>query len=219
MTDATPRNALLAQGIQFQVLARAFPVLRHDAVKPISNAKLATAMMQRGDDGADPSAERSQQLLADVDAMLDEGVIAVRELADWLTPTSHSVSIAVLLHECAKLLFTELLLSGKKIVVEDGESCPRVSMYSGRYVVLCWILHMVEAAPDGSELRIACVSDTEVRARVTPDAGATVIRPTDVGPIAFGLPTCGILTEYYGWNVRGEGHDWTLTLPSVGNNG
>lgn len=216
MSDAIQRNGLIAQGIQFSVLARAFPVLRHDALKPISNAKLAAAMMQRNsDDTFEHAGERSQQLLADIDFMLDEGVDTVRQLADWLSDSDKVVSVDALARDCAKLLFTELLLSGKKVVVEHEGECPRVSLFAGRYVMLCWLLFLVEQAPDGCELRITCISDTSVRAVLTPGAGSTVIRPTEpVSQPLITLSACEALAAHHGWVLHSGESSWVLHLPS-----
>jgi len=216
MSDAIQRNGLIAQGIQFSVLARAFPVLRHDALKPISNAKLAAAMMQRNsDDTFEHAGERSQQLLADIDFMLDEGVDTVRQLADWLSDSEKVVSVDALARDCAKLLFTELLLSGKKVVVEHEGECPRVPLFAGRYVMLCWLLFLVEQAPDGSELRITCVSNTSVRAVLTPGAGSTIIRPTEpVSQPIITLSACEALAAHHGWVLHSGEGSWVLDLPS-----
>lgn len=216
MSDTAQRDALIAQGIQFNVLARAFPVLRHDALKPISNAKLAAAMMQRNsDDTFDHSGERSQQLLADIDFMLDEGVDTVRQLADWLSDSDKIVPVNTLVRDCVKLLFTELLLSGKKVLVQEEGECPKISLYAGRYVMLCWLLFLVEQAPDGSELRITCVSNTGIKAVLTPGAGSTVIRPSEGGmdPVITGA-ACEALASYYGWTLQRSEAQWVLSLPS-----
>ncbi len=219
MSDATQRNGLIAQGIQFNVLARAFPVLRHDALKPISNAKLAAAMMQRNsDDTFEHAGERSQQLLADIDFMLDEGVDTVRQLADWLSDSDKLVAVDTLARDCAKLLFTELLLSGKKVVVQHEGECPRIPLFAGRYVMLCWLLFLVEQAPDGSELRITCVSNTSVRAVLTPGAGSSIIRPSEVAaqPLIT-LQACEALAAHYGWALHSGEGSWVLHLPSSTN--
>lgn len=216
MSDAIQRNGLIAQGIQFNVLARAFPVLRHDVLKPISNAKLAAAMMQRNsDDTFAHAGERSQQLLVDIDLMLDEGVDTVRQLADWLSDSDKMVAVDALARDCAKLLFTELLLSGKKVVVQHEGECPRIPLFAGRYVMLCWLLFLVEQAPDGSELRITCVSDTSLRAVLTPGAGSTVIRPSEAtSQPLITLSSCEALAAHYGWVLQSGDGTWALHLPS-----
>jgi len=215
MSHTAPCNALIAQGIQFNVLARAFPVLRHDALKPISNAKLAAAMMQRhSDEAVDHTGERSQQLLSDIDSMLDEGVDTVRQFADWLSDSNKSISVGILLRDCVKLLFTELLLSGKKVVVHEEGECPHVPLYAGRYVMLCWLLFLVEAAPDGSELTITCVSDSCVIAVLTPGAGSTIIRPSEPGHSTTTLQDCRALASHYGWSLDADVKRWVLHLPA-----
>ncbi len=215
MATDTNQAMLLAQGIQFSVLARAFPVLRHDALKPIANAKMAAAMMQRGA-GEDVaySDDRNQQLLSDVDFMLDEAVDSVRLLADWLTDSGRNVGVHALVRECAKLLFTDLLLSGKKVVVGDLNGLPNVPEYTGRYVVLAWLLCMVEAAPDGSELTISSAAH-RLHARLDADAGGAIIRPSasNSTPLLT-LEAVQTLASYRGWHA-GRQRDglWHLDLP------
>ena len=215
MADTAQHNALVAQGVQFSVLARAFPVLRHDALKPISNAKLAAAMMQRNtDEAVDHTGERSQQLLADIDSMLDEGVDTVRQFADWLSDSKKSIAVGLLLRDCVKLLFTELLLSGKKVIVREEGECPKVPLFAGRYVTLCWLLFLVEQAPDGSELCITCMADRCMTAVLSPGAGSTVIRPSDPAQQStISLQDCQSLAAHYDWSLEAGERKWVLHLP------
>lgn len=217
MRDATQQNALIAQGIQFNVLARAFPVLRHDALKPISNAKLAAAMMQRAaDEAVEHTDARTQQLLGDIDAMLDEGVATVRELADWLCDSGKKIGLTELVRECVKLLFADLLLSGKRVTVSEDIGIKDVPLYAGRYVVLCWLLHMVEQAPDGSELRIGLGQDDQLHAALHLSSGSTVIRASDnVGAPVTTIDACHALANYYGWSLKSGQGSWTLALPAA----
>lgn len=218
MSYSAQCDALVAQGIQFTVLARAFPVLRHDALKPISNAKLAAAMMQRNsEDAVEHTGERSQQLLADIDSMLDEGVDTVRQFADWLSDSKKSLPVGTLLRDCAKLLFTELLLSGKKVVVREEGQCPHVPLFGARYVTLCWLLYLVEQAPDGSELSISCMADTCLKAVLRPGAGSAVIRLSDAAQSnTVTLEACKALASHYGWRLESGERQWTMHLPDAG---
>jgi len=99
----------VVRGIQFKVLGHAFPVLRHDAIKPISNAKLATVMLAQRVASADPDTqERSRELLADLDLLLDEGVDALRSLDAWLRDDAETVRLDQAINESRKLVFTHL---------------------------------------------------------------------------------------------------------------
>jgi hypothetical protein len=207
-------DALVAQGIQFRVLAHAFPVLRHDAIKPISNAKLATAMMQKtgGEEYAD---ERTQQLLIDLDFMLDEGVDTVRLLAEWLSDSGKTLDVVVLLGDCSKLLFTHLLLSGKKLRLAETGVAVDVAQYSGRYVLLAWLLHMVESMPDGAELAIDYVDGVRLCASVNVGGGSPPLRPSDLTahPV-MPLAAATQLAQFHGWTLAQDGPSgWTMTLP------
>jgi hypothetical protein len=208
-------NALVAQGIQFTVLAHAFPVLRHDALKPISNAKLAAAMMQKTSTDSEAHSEsRTQQLLADIDYMLDEGVDTVRLLAEWLTDGGKRIRLDDLLQQCIKLLFAHLLLSGKKISVTGGRHRAEVALYSGRYVVLAWLLHIVQTMADGSELAIECADGVRVSGHVYPGRGGSPLRSTgtDAAPP---VPWSSVhdLAAFHGWSAGQGDSQWTLDRP------
>lgn len=215
MVTCTNHAILLAQGIQFSVLARAFPVLRHDALRPIANAKMAAAMMQRGaDENIAYSDDRNQQLLSDVDFMLDEAVESVRQLADWLTDSGRTVNVQTLVQECAKLLFTELLLSGKKVILADLDHMPKVPEHNGRYIVLAWLQYLVESAPDGSELTISA-EDAHLDAHLDAEGGGAAIRPSasNTAPLLT-LSAVQTLAAHYGWQAGSANGVWQLMWPT-----
>lgn len=214
MHTSGQNDALVAQGIQFRVLAHAFPVLRHDAIKPISNAKLATAMMQKTG-GEEYAEERTQQLLIDLDFMLDEGVDTVRLLAEWLSDSGKTLDVIRLLSDCSKLLFTHLLLSGKKLRLAEAGAPVEVAQYSGRYVLLAWLLHMVETMPDGAELVIDYVDGERLCASVNTGGGSTPLRPSDpAAHVVMPLASAVQLALFHGWSLAQDGaNGWTMTLP------
>lgn len=215
MVTCTNQAILLVQGIQFSVLARAFPVLRHDALRPIANAKMAAAMMQRGvDEAMVYSDSRNQQLLSDVDFMLDEAVESVRQLADWLTDSGRTVNVEVLVQECAKLLFTELLLSGKKVILADFDPMPRVPEHNGRYIVLAWLLYLIELAPDGSALTISA-EDACLDAHLDAEGGGAIIRRSALNTLPLlTLTAVQTLAAHYGWRAGGTNGVWQLMWPT-----
>jgi aryl carrier-like protein len=211
-------DAIMAHGIQFAVLAQAFPVLRHDALKPIANAKLAAGMMQRtaGETPLDMSDERTQQLLNDVDVMLDEGVDTVRLLGEWLTDTGKRVAMATLVRECTKLVFTHLLLYGKRITLAESVAGPDVALFGGRYVMLAMLLHLVDVMPDGSELLIEGRPDGQVQASIHPGKGSTLVRASDGrGGAMISWPAVETLASFYGWRAELADGVFTMALPSA----
>lgn len=205
-------ETLLAQGVQFKVLAHVFPVLRHDAIKPISNATLAAAMLQRKPEAiqAEAAKEREKRLLSDIEAMLGEGVQAVRTLADWLADSGKRTTIGELLQECRKLLFTQMVVSGKKIVLPDTLERVDLPLHTSRYVVLAWLLHVLEGLPPASELRIEAPAPDQLRARL-PGECTPVERYEGPAPICR-QDACD-LAAAHGWSAHCAEGVWTLTLP------
>ena len=212
---ASNNEALIAQGVKFRVLARAFPVLRHDALKPIANAKLATAMMQRAaGETQNVSEERTQQLLSDVDFMLDEGVDSVRLLGDWLAETDKQIDSYALLKDCIKLLFSDLLHSGKKVSLLDAKGSSALPLHSSRYIIFGWLLHVIEQSPDGSAIDIGFIKGNNITATVRPGCGGTVLRAT-VGAAGTTLSREDVqcLASHYGWAVDSSQAVLSLKLP------
>lgn len=217
MSISGKNESLTALGIQFRVLAHAFPVLRHDAIKPISNAKLAAAMMQKSSSsGEEYGDDRTQQLLIDLDFMLDEGVDTVRLLADWLYDSGKRIDVESLLSTCTKLMFTHLLLSGKKVTLLASAGQPEVALYSGRYVLLGWLLHMVETMADGDELRIAFVDGSRMVASLVAGGGSKPLRPSDLAaePI-MPYEWAAELAHAYGWEMHRQPGGWALQWPGA----
>ncbi|MFX8262508.1 hypothetical protein ABTL46_21885, partial [Acinetobacter baumannii] len=64
-------QALAAQGVRLKVLAQIFPVLRHEAIAPLSNATLAAAMLGHAPEGTDAEArqQRCERLAGDLNDM------------------------------------------------------------------------------------------------------------------------------------------------------
>jgi hypothetical protein len=203
---------LLVQGVQFKVLAHVFPVLRHDATKPISNATMAAAMLQRKPHSlvGEAAEARDKCLLADMEAMLDEGVQAVRLLADWLYDSGKHTTIANLLVECRKLLFTQLVTSGKQIVLPESLEHVELPLYTSRYILLAWLLHGLEGMPAASTLRIEASAAGQLRTKL-PIESAAFERYEAPLPI-YRQDACD-LAAAHGWSAHCTDGMWTLTLP------
>ncbi|ARP94814.1 hypothetical protein [Bordetella genomosp. 13] len=201
-------------GLQFRVLALIFPVLRHEVIRPISNASLAAAMLHHAPER--PATEvdgdhRQDDLITDLEGMLAESTSEVRRLSDWLEDTGGTMLLSDVLAQCRKLVFTQLLRSGKQIHLP--ERCPKAVLpeFSARYVLLAWLLCLLDGMPDGAELRIDAVGEHELRAY-----------PGAVQPAgAAGGPSSGItadeciaLAQVHGWRARRDDAAWILQLPS-----
>ena len=206
----------VAQAIQFKVLGHAFPVLRHDAIKPISNAKLATAMMAQK--AARPGAaqdERARELLADVDGLLDEGVEAFRRLDAWLRDDAEQVPLAQALGESSRLVFTRLLLSGKRIRLAHQPEPLQVARFPARYVLLAWLLHAVDAMPPGGELVLASPRTGLIQGTTGPRDGSA--NGDARSPAADGVLWSEVedLARFHGWAVERQDQGWIAQAPGA----
>ena len=202
--------------VQFKVLEHVFPVLRHDAVKPISNAKLAVAMLNRSLAAPENAApERGQQLVDDVDHLLDDGVDAMRGLGDWFTDGGSLEDLHNLLFECRKLLFTHLLLTGKKIVLPEETDTRRiVKVFSTRYVLLAWLLFTLQSMPAGSTLRLDY--DEAGRLTATVEASDATQTGTDASLSVVTEDEARHIASHYGWSIEGNASGWHAAVPMVG---
>lgn len=206
----------VVQGIQFKVLGHAFPVLRHDAIKPISNAKLATAMMSQKAARPDPAfEERSRELLADVDMLLDESVEVLRSLDAWLRDDAGFIGLDQVLNESRKLVFTHLLMSGKKIRLARLPEPLQVAQFPARYVLLAWLLHAVDEMPPGAELLLESPRAGLIQGTLSQASGAAQDKSQHYGSDPVQWREVEHLALFYGWHVERDANGWRAQAPEV----
>ncbi|MDQ8034812.1 hypothetical protein CEG14_16390 [Bordetella genomosp. 1] len=206
------QNDLQAQGVRFKVLAHVFPVLRHDVIGPISNAALAAAMLhQVPDDTPTLAAQaRHERLVGDMESLLDEGVASLRGLDDWLIDRHRSVASATLLNECRRLVFTRLMATGKQIHLPETLDGPDLSEYSARYIMIAWLLCLVDTLAEGQAVTIESVAPGfwtaqpgGARAPQSDDGQAAPVRAVEMQWLA----------NAGGWIAECGDSLWTLRCP------
>ncbi|MEI2416867.1 hypothetical protein V8Z80_11855 [Orrella sp. JC864] len=215
-----PRKAPVAdvQAVQFKVLEHVFPVLRHDAVKPISNAKLAAAMLARSMAAADGAGapDRGQQLVEDIDQLLDDGVDAMRGLGDWFADTGSLEDLHNLLFECRKLLFTHLLLTGKKIQLPEETDTRRiVKVQPSRYVLLAWLLYTLQDMQPGATLQLDYDEAGRLTATVRDDGPAPANAQADAALSVVTAEEARQVASHYGWSIEGNQGGWHASVPMI----
>lgn len=214
MSSPAASNSSSLPAIQFKVLEHVFPVLRHDAVKPFSNAKLAVAMLARSMSAEGTVPQRGQQLVEDVDQLLDDGVDAMRSLGDWFADGGELEDLHNLLYECRKLLFTHLLLTGKKIdLPEETDTRRIVKVFSSRYVLLAWLLFTLQAMPAGSALRLDYDEAGRLTATVQADGGTASSGDSRLSVITG--QEARAIASHYGWAIEGNDTGWHAAVPMV----
>ncbi|MCD0501801.1 biliverdin-producing heme oxygenase [Bordetella petrii] len=198
-------------GVQFKVLAQVFAVLRHEALAPISSASLSVAMLRQTPATAPADRERRQDdLLSCLDGMLEDSAAELRRMDSWFDDAGHRVPLHDLLKACRTLLFSQLLRSGKQILLP--ESIPEIllSEHAARYVVLAWLLCLIESLPEGARVRLELGTDDQLWAQPEDPAGASAGPPC---ASSISLDECQSIARHYGWQCRRQGSTWILHLP------
>lgn len=217
MMPSAEADLQAAQGIQFKILAQVFPVLRHDALKPLSNAKLTIVLLEKAITKGTLTTADPPPFVGDLDSMLDESVAAIRLLNNWFSDESQPLDVHKLLHECRKLAFSQLLMSGRKVQIEDFAASADVPHRTGRYVVMAWLLLALRSVPLRGSLQVEQDGARGLRARALPplpDSGGREPRDDTSPPIT--QEEVAILARVYGWTIKQAGDSWTLALPEPG---
>ncbi|OZI71105.1 hypothetical protein [Bordetella genomosp. 12] len=208
MTDS--RQALQAQGVRFKVLAHIFPVLRHDVIGPISNAGLAAAMLhQPGDSEA---GSRRERLIDEVQSLLDEGVASLRGLDDWLIDRERHGDAGMLFEDCSRIVSARLLVTGKRVALPPFNIVPELSLFSSRYVVLAWLLCLLDTLADGQELEVRAPSANVWTAA---PGVLTAAAPWPGQPEAIHPDELQVLAAASGWQADCGPQLWTLCGPAL----
>ncbi len=204
-------QALAAQGVRFQVLAQIFPVLRHEALAPLSNATLATAMLRQAPEGAaaDALQQRSQRLAGDLQQMLEDSVDVLRGLDQWLVDNGASLPAATLLKECRKLLFSQLMWSKRRVRWPDEPAPVDLPAFAARYLVMAWVLCLLPWLPEDTELELDASDPTVWHARLPAPAEAPV------APALFDPRDIENLALASGWRLERQPQYWSLHLPAT----
>lgn len=205
----TSAQALAAQGVRFKVLAQIFPVLRHEAIAPLSNATVATAMLRQAPEGADAEAlsQRTQRLAGELHQMLEDSVDVIRGLDQWLEDHGATLPAATLLSECRKLLFSQLMWSKRGVRWPEDPAPVELPAFATRYLVMAWVLCLLSWLPEGAELELDATDPSIWHARIPPAAQA----PTTPG--LFTPQEVESLAAISGWRLERQARCWSLHLP------
>ena len=160
-------QALAAQGVRLKVLAQIFPVLRHEAIAPLSNATLAAAMLGHAPEGADAEArqQRCERLAGDLNDMLEDSVSVIRDLDQWFSDNGATLPLATLLKECRKLLFSQLMWSKRRVRWPEDPGMLELPAFSSRYLLMAWLLCLVAWLPEDAEVELDTADPSAWHAR------------------------------------------------------
>lgn len=212
--QAANHDLHLVEGIQFRILAHVFPVLRHDALKPLSNAKLTIVLLEKAIAKGTLVPADPPPFVGDLDTMLDDSVAAIRLLNNWFQDDGPAVDVHTIVQECRRLAFSQLLLSGKKVQIDDFSRAAPTMHRASRYVLMAWMILAIYGLPERGILHIKQEGSTGLAARALPappDATTRTLQPESPPPIS--LEDAHTIAEFYGWKVEKQDEGWLLTLP------
>lgn len=211
MHTAPGSLALAAQGVRFKVLAQIFPVLRHEALAPLSNATLAAAMLRQVPEGADADTvkQRSQRLAGDLNHMLEDSVAVLRDLDQWLNDNGAVLPVETLLRQCRKLLFSQLMWSKRQVRWPDEAAAVDLPAFTSRYLLMAWVLGMLPWLPEGAELTLDAADPHVWHAHFSLPAQAP-----DAPPL-FDVSDVEQLAAASGWRLEQQPQCWSLHLPAT----
>ncbi|OZI37818.1 hypothetical protein CAL29_05425 [Bordetella genomosp. 10] len=215
MTPAEQQRAQVLAGIQFKVLAQVFPVLRHDALKPLSNAKLTIVLLEKSIAKGTILDPAAPPFVSDLDGMLDESVETIRLLNTWFQDEGRRAGVHEILSECRKLAFSQLLLSGKKVQLDASSHAASVSQRAARYVLMAWMIHAIQALPQRGilDIRLAAPGRIEAAIQQAPaEPNGREPRPDTSPPLS--MAEVELVAQCYGWQVRRNEEGWTISLPT-----
>lgn len=213
---AANHDLRLVEGIQFRILAHVFPVLRHDALKPLSNAKLTIVLLEKAIAKGTLAPADPPPFVGDLDTMLDDSVAAIRLLNNWFQDDGPAVDVHGILQECRRLAFSQLLLSGKKVQVDDFTHAAPAVHRTGRYVLMAWMILAIYGLPERGVLHIRQEGPGALAARALPappDATTRTLPPEN--PPTISLEDAHAIAAFYGWKVEKQDDGWLLTLPQA----
>jgi hypothetical protein len=211
---AAAHDLRLVEGIQFRILAHVFPVLRHDALKPLSNAKLTIVLLEKAIAKGTLAAADPPPFVGDLDTMLDDSVAAIRLLNNWFQNDGPPLDIHAIVQECRRLAFSQLLLSGKKVQVDEFAHATMTVHRTGRYVLMAWMILAIHGLPERGVLHIKQEGAQGLMARALPappDATTRTLQPE--GPPPISLEDAHTIARFYGWTVEKHDDGWLLRLP------
>lgn len=199
-------QALAAQGVRLKVLAQIFPVLRHEAIAPLSNATLAAAMLSHAPEGTDAEArqQRCERLAGDLNDMLEDSVSVIRDLDQWFSDNGAMLPLATLLKECRKLLFSQLMWSKRRVRWPEDPGMLELPAFSSRYLLMAWLLCLVAWLPEDAEVELDTADPSAWHARFAVPAQAPD------GPALFDARDIEWLAADSGWRFERQPQIWSL---------
>lgn len=215
---AATQDLRLVEGIQFRILAHVFPVLRHDALKPLSNAKLTIVLLEKAISKGTIADTDPPPFVGDLDNMLDDSVAAIRLLNNWFQDDSPATDVHGIVQECRRLAFSQLLLSGKKVQIDDFPHPAPVAHRPSRYVLMAWMILAIYGLPERGILQIKQEGSHGLAAQALPappDATTRTLQPESAPPIS--LEDAQKIATFYGWELNKQDGGWLLNLPVADN--
>lgn len=226
--------AWLAQGVRQHILLRVLPVQRHDALGPLSVARMALALVQRRLASPQPALQSLADKVAEVDTQVVDAVKALACLRWWDSAHQPPRPWGEVVQDCAHLLQLAASLRGHTLATgalwPDAASTPLVPTPAAHLAVLGLLMHAMDhhaeqphsftllALPSAGGASAAPHSLRLDKQAIVTDRPGLVANP----PLSMASPGApGLGWEAYqwlmadsAWQAQADAQGWTLTAPA-----
>lgn len=225
--------AWLAQGVRQHILLRVLPVQRHDALGPLSVARMALALVQRRLSNPQPALQALADKVAEVDTQVADAVKALARLRWWDSAHQPPRPWAEVVHDCTHLLQLAASLRGHTLntghLWPANGSQPWVPTPSAHLSVLGLLMHAMDRHADephafSLQALPADAADPAARAGLRLDKRGLAHERAHLGGATTpaDTPASGLSWQAYQWLMADTGFEaqadaqgWTLTAPAT----
>jgi len=233
----TPEHlAWLAQGVRQHILLRVLPVQRHDALGPLSVARMALALVQRRLASPQPALQSLADKVAEVDTQVADAVKALACLRWWDSAHQPPRPWAEVVRDSAHLLQLAASLRGHTLhtgtLWADGSDSPLVPTPAGHLAVLGLLMHALdhhadqpqafslhalppEVGPGPAMARLRLAKQAIVADRQALASAALLPMANGSAPV-LGWTAYQWLMADTGWQAQADAQGWTLSAPPAG---
>ena len=182
--------AWLADGVRHQILLRVLAVQRHDALGPLSVARMGLALLQRRLAGEAPDREAAQRKAREADEQIAQSVQSIAVLRRWDAPQPEARGAAELLQEAVQLQSLACSMQGHQLQLGDLAALDADTTWpapDALYLLLGLLIHAVGDASGPTRFTLSAGQGGVVHCDCTPLTGDAAA-PPPLPPAAWSRP-------------------------------